>query len=62
MSATLDTSKLSVNSSFFEVRGRLRLADRVLEESSLVRRVAGRQVDVLRRERVASREDTAPTN
>ncbi len=54
--------QLSVNSSFFEVRGRLRLADRVLEESSLVRRVAGRQVDVLRRERVASREDTAPTN
>jgi len=51
---------LSVNSSFFEVRGRLRLSDRVLEESSLVQRVQGRQVDVLRRERVASREDSPP--
>jgi general secretion pathway protein K len=54
--------KLSVTSSFFEVRGRLRLADRVLEESSLVQRVQGRQVDVLRRERVASREDNPPAN
>ena len=53
---------LSVNSSFFEVRGRLRLSDRVLEESSLVQRVQGRQVDVLRRERVASREETRPAN
>ncbi|MEO8806230.1 MAG: type II secretion system minor pseudopilin GspK [Burkholderiaceae bacterium] len=51
---------LSVNSRFFEVRGRLRLSDRVLEESSLVQRVQGRQVDVLRRERVASREDSPP--
>lgn len=54
--------KLSVNSAFFEVRGRLRLSDRVLEESSLVQRVQGRQVDVLRRERVASREDTPAAN
>lgn len=54
--------KLSVNSAFFEVRGRLRLSDRVLEESSLVQRVQGRQVAVLRRERVASREDTPPAN
>ena len=54
--------QLSVNSSFFEVRGRLRLSDRVLEESSLVQRVQGRQVDVLRRERVASREDSPPAN
>jgi general secretion pathway protein K len=53
---------LSVNSSFFEVRGRLRLDDRVLEEVSLVQRVQGRQVDVLRRERVASREDNPPAN
>ena len=56
------TARLSVNSSYFEVRGRLRLSDRVLEESSLVQRVQGRQVDVLRRERVASREDNPPTN
>jgi len=55
------TARLSVKSEFFEVRGRLRLADRVLEESSLVQR-NGRQVDVLRRERVASREDTPPAN
>jgi general secretion pathway protein K len=54
--------KLSVTPRFFEVRGRLRLADRVLEESSLVQRVQGRQVDVLRRERVASREDNPPAN
>ena len=56
------TARLSVNSSFFEVRGRLRLSDRVLEESSLVQRVSGRQVDVLRRERVASRETDKPAN
>ncbi|MEQ1683816.1 MAG: type II secretion system minor pseudopilin GspK [Burkholderiaceae bacterium] len=60
--ATTPQAKLSVNSAFFEVRGRLRLSDRVLEESSLVQRVQGRQVDVLRRERVASREDTPPAN
>ena len=60
--ATTPPAKLSVNSAFFEVRGRLRLSDRVLEESSLVQRVQGRQVDVLRRERVASREDSPPAN
>jgi general secretion pathway protein K len=60
--ATTPPAKLSVNSAFFEVRGRLRLSDRVLEESSLVQRVQGRQVDVLRRERVASREDLPPAN
>ena len=53
------TAKLSVNSNFFEIHGRLRLTDRVLEETSLVQR-SGRQVDVLRRERVASREDNKP--
>ena len=53
---------LSVKSDFFEVRGRLRLSDRVLEETSLLRRVQGRQIDVLRRERVASREDDPPAN
>jgi general secretion pathway protein K len=60
--ATTPQAKLSVKSDYFEVRGRLRLNDRVLEESSLVQRVQGRQVDVLRRERVASREDTPPAN
>lgn len=60
--ATTPQPRLSVNSAYFEVRGRLRLSDRVLEESSLVQRLQGRQVDVLRRERVASREDTPPAN
>ncbi len=60
--AATPAARLSVNTSYFEVRGRLRLADRVLEEISLVQRTQGRQVDVLRRERVASREDTAPAN
>jgi general secretion pathway protein K len=42
-----------VNSSFFEVRGRLRLADRVLEQVSLIER-RGLTMVVLRRERVSS--------
>ena len=47
----LATSTAGVSSRFFEVRGRLRLDDRVLEERSLVER---RKLDivVLRRERV----------
>lgn len=60
--ATAPQARLSVKSDFFEVRGRLRLSDRVLEESSLVQRMQNRQVDVLRRERVASRENMAPAN
>jgi len=51
----LDKAKIDVRSSFFEVRGRLRLADRILEERSLVRRVAPIP-EVLERERVSSRE------
>jgi general secretion pathway protein K len=43
-------------SDFFEVRGRLRLGDVVLEQRSLVQRVPGPRVIVLLRERVASRE------
>ena len=51
------TASLDVFSSFFEVRARLRLADRVLVERSLVQRVSGSlQVNVLRRERIASLE------
>lgn len=61
--APLDQSKLSVASSFFEVRGRLRLADRVLEQTSLVERVRGGngvwEVKVLQRERVSSRDQPA---
>jgi len=49
--------RLDVKSSYFEVRGRLRLEDRILEERSLVQR-SGDQVLTLQRERVASREAT----
>jgi general secretion pathway protein K len=50
------TAKLDVRSSFFEVRGRLRLVDRVLVEQSLVQRLPGGQSVVLERERLASVE------
>jgi general secretion pathway protein K len=56
--APLDQARLSVSSSFFEVRGRLRLAERVLEQKSLVER-SGLNVIVLQRERVSSREQAA---
>lgn len=46
-------------SQFFEVRGRLRLNDRVLEQRSLVER-RGVDVVLLRREQVASRDTTGP--
>lgn len=52
----LDRVKISTTSSFFEVRGRLRLADRILEERSLVQRVSISDIRVLERERVSSRE------
>jgi general secretion pathway protein K len=47
--------RTSVSSSFFEVRGRLRLGDVVLEQRSLVQR-RGLDVIVLQRERVSSRD------
>jgi len=46
----LEPNRVSVVSSYFEVSGRLRLEDRVLEETSLLVRRDNR-VDVLRRER-----------
>ncbi|WP_164962930.1 type II secretion system minor pseudopilin GspK [Rubrivivax sp. JA1026] len=49
-----DESRISVRSSFFEVRGRLRLDERIVEEESLVERRGadrGRDVVTLRRER-----------
>ena len=49
----LEPTRLAVNSSFFEVRGRLRLADRVLEQVSLIER-RGLTMTVLRRQRVSS--------
>ena len=50
-----------VGSSFFEVRGRLRLGDVVLEQRSLVQR-RGLDVVVLQRERVSSRDATGLVN
>jgi general secretion pathway protein K len=51
-SATIALAQFSVNSGFFEVRGRLRLEDTVVEALSLVQR-SGLQVTTLWRERVA---------
>lgn len=47
------TAKLDVRSSFFEVRGRLRLVDRVLVERSMMQRLPNGQINVLQRERIA---------
>jgi len=55
-SLDLDKAKIGTTSSFFEVRGRLRLADRILEERSLVQRLPGFKSLVRDRERVAARE------
>ncbi|MFG5407615.1 type II secretion system minor pseudopilin GspK [Piscinibacter sakaiensis] len=54
--ATLPLTALDVQTAYFEVRGRLRLDDRVLEERSLVRRTPQREVTVLTRERIAAHE------
>ena len=48
--AVLEAARVGVSSSYFEVAGRLRLDDRVLEERSLLVRRDNR-IDVLRRER-----------
>jgi general secretion pathway protein K len=48
---TIDRELADIKSSYFIVRGRLRLGDRVLEEQSLVRRM-DRRVTALQRERV----------
>ncbi len=50
-SLALDASRVDVKSNFFEVRGRIRLGDRVLEELSLVER-RGLDVLPLQRQRV----------
>jgi general secretion pathway protein K len=51
---------VGVASRFFEVRGSLRLGDRVLEQRSLVERTVNREVKLLHREQVASRESVGP--
>lgn len=47
----LEASRVSVGSSYFEVRGRLRLEDRVLEEHSLVRRRGSMEAQAVQRSR-----------
>lgn len=51
----LESSRVSVTSEFFEVRGRLRLSERTLEEIALMQRV-GIEVVPLQRRRVSSFE------
>ncbi len=51
----LDSRSVGVNSSFFELRGRLRLGDKVLEERSLVER-RGLDIVPLQRQRESTRE------
>ena len=53
------TPQIGVDSNFFEVRGRLRLGDRVLEQRSLVER-RGIDIVLLQREQVASRDPNGP--
>jgi general secretion pathway protein K len=52
---TLDSQRVDVRSRYFEVRGKLRLDDRIVEERSLVERSSS-EVIALRRERIASVE------
>lgn len=55
----LAKAKLAVKSNYFEVRGRLRLADRILEERSLVQRTMNPPYSqILERQRISSREST----
>lgn len=49
--AVLDPARVSIRSEYFEVRGRLRLEDRVLEETSLVRRRGATEVVAVHRSR-----------
>ena len=54
--APLDPKRVGFLSSWFEVRGRLRLLDRSLEERSLVHRLGRNEVKVRQRERISSRD------
>ena len=55
----LPAQQVGVKSEFFEVSGRLRLGDRILEQRSLVER-RGREMIALQREQVSSREQAGP--
>ncbi len=54
--ATAPSANVGVRSDFFEVRVRLRIADRVLTERSVVQRQPTGQIKVLQRERIAGLE------
>ena len=56
-SGTTLTPRVSTASSFFEVHGRLRLTDRVLEETSLIER-RGLSMVPLWRQRESSRDSS----
>jgi general secretion pathway protein K len=59
--ATAAQTGFDVQTEYFEVRGRLRLADHVLEQISLVQRLKGtNQVTVVRTQRVAALDLGAP--
>ena len=55
--AKLDARRVGVTSNYFEVHGRLRLEQRVLNERSLIQRRANREVLTILRERVSTRTD-----
>ena len=57
LAKTVSPTQVNVSSNFFEVRGRLRLADRILEESSLVER-QGTTIVTLSRQRENSRDSS----
>ena len=52
----LDDGRIGVSSNYFEVRGRLRLGDRVLDQTSLVFRNGRQDMAVLWRQRTPGRE------
>jgi general secretion pathway protein K len=54
----LNPTRVGVNSSFFELGGRLRLGDRILEERSMVQR-RGLDVVTFQRRRLNLRESTS---
>ena len=58
---SMSPDRVNVNSSFFELSGRLRLGDRILEEQSMVQR-RGIEVVTFQRRRVNLRDSGLPAN
>ena len=50
----LVAERVGVRSAYFEVRGRLRLGDRVIEEASIVHKRSPTEVVVVQRQRLAN--------